>query len=97
MEGEEVRKFPGWVTPKPPCGEYMHKAGGGLLHVLPLGLGLWAGSRAWEEDVPWREPGGQSVPWQELGPEHSSSRPLLVIYTLGSDLGQNVDTFGQKP
>lgn len=29
--------------------------------------------------------------------EHSSSRPLLVIYTLGSDLGQNVVTFGRKP
>lgn len=29
--------------------------------------------------------------------EHSNSRPLLVIYTLGSDLGQNVVTFGQRP
>lgn len=29
--------------------------------------------------------------------ERSSSSPLLVIYTLGSDLGQNVVTFDQKP
>lgn len=96
-KGEEVRKFPGWATPKPPCGVYVPKAGGRLLHVLPVGLGLWAGSRAWEEDVPWGEPGGQSVLCRSWGRERSSSRPLLVIYTLGSDLGQNVVTFGQKP
>lgn len=58
----------------------MPKAGGRPLHALPLGLGLWAG----EQGMGGRctlgrahHSCGRCWVW-----EHSSSRPLLVIYDM---------------
>lgn len=60
---KEVGKFPPPAKNEPKAGRRPLQAS----YVWPLGLGLWAGSRAWEEVVPWGEPGTPSLLGQVLG------------------------------
>lgn len=62
---KEIGKFLWSATPKPPPGRNQPKGDRRPLqasHRLPPGLGLWAGSRAWEEAVSWGKAWKSSAP-----------------------------------
>lgn len=96
-KGKRSESVQGGPHPSLPVGSMCPRQVGGCymccLWDWACGLGAGHGRKMFPgESLEVNQSRGRS--WVQ---ERSSSRPLLVIYTLGSDLGQNVVTFGQKP